>query len=78
MAGCQNYGRFLGTLNIMYYNGDRKRNHNFDNAPMSIIIAIIIVITFIITKFQGFQGTKVVPPKGFPSMTLIWPLYEPM
>ena len=35
MGGCQNYGPFLGTLNIRvpYYNRDPKRDHNFDNHP---------------------------------------------
>ena len=34
MGGCQNYGPFLGTLNIrccIIYNRDKKRDHNFDN-----------------------------------------------
>ena len=35
MGGCQNYGPFLGTLNIRvpYYIKDPKRDHNFDNHP---------------------------------------------
>ena len=34
--GCQNYGPFLGTLNVrcrIKYNRDPKRDHNFDNHP---------------------------------------------
>ena len=31
VAGCQNYGPFLGTLNN--YNRDPKRDPNFDNHP---------------------------------------------
>ena len=34
MGGCQNYGPFLGTLNIGgRINRDPKRDHNFDNHP---------------------------------------------
>ena len=36
MGGCQNYGPFLGALNIRfrnYYNRDPKRDHNFDIHP---------------------------------------------
>ena len=32
MGGSQNYGPFLGTLNIRY-NRDPERDHNFDNHP---------------------------------------------
>ena len=33
MGGCQNYGPFLGTLNIRGHIiiGTQKRDHNFDN-----------------------------------------------
>ena len=35
MGGCQNYGPFLGTLNIRCHilDKDPKRGHNFDNHP---------------------------------------------
>ena len=39
VGSCQNYGPFLGTLNIRaircrnYYIKDAKRDHNFDNHP---------------------------------------------
>ena len=34
MGDCQNYSPFLGPLNSApYYNGDPKRDHNFDNPP---------------------------------------------
>ena len=35
MGGCQNYGPFLGypKYEVPYYNGDPKRDHNFDNHP---------------------------------------------
>ena len=33
MGGCQNYGPFLGTLNIKRCRRDPKRDHNFDNRP---------------------------------------------
>ena len=35
MGGCQNYGPFLGTpkYQVLYYNGDPKRDHNLDNHP---------------------------------------------
>ena len=35
MGVCQNYGPFLGTLNIRYriVIGTKKRDHNFDNHP---------------------------------------------
>ena len=35
MGGCQNYGPFLGTLNIRgrIIIGIPKRDHNFDNHP---------------------------------------------
>ena len=36
MGGCQNYGPFLGTLNIRCHsNRDPKGDHNFDNHPCS-------------------------------------------
>ena len=40
LGGCQNYGPFLGTLNIRgpYYNRDPKRDHNFDNHPFWVSI----------------------------------------
>ena len=35
MGGCQNYGPFLGALNIRCRTiiGTQKRGHNFDNHP---------------------------------------------
>ena len=33
MGGCQNYGPFLGTLNIRGRNRDPERDHNFDYQP---------------------------------------------
>ena len=35
IGGCQNYGPFLGTREkkAPHYNGDPKRDHNFDNHP---------------------------------------------
>ena len=37
MGVCQNYGPFLGTLNIRcrIIIGIQKRDHNFDNHPMN-------------------------------------------
>ena len=38
MDGCQNYGPFLGILNIRCHiiYRDPKRDHNFDNHPYNI------------------------------------------
>ena len=38
MGGCQNYGPFLGTLNIRYriIIGTPTRDHNFDNHPYGL------------------------------------------
>ena len=38
MGGCQNYGPFLGTLNIRGRTiiGIQKRDHNFDNHPYEL------------------------------------------
>ena len=38
MGGCQNYGPFLGTLNIRcrIIIGYPKRDHNFDNHPYRV------------------------------------------
>ena len=38
MGGCQNYGPFLGTLNIRcrIIIGMQKRDHNFDNHPYRV------------------------------------------
>ena len=35
MGGCQNYGPFFGypKYKVPCYNGDPKRDHNFDNHP---------------------------------------------
>ena len=45
IGGCQNYGPFLGTLNIRCLtinNRDRKRDHNFDNHPYAHVQHISI------------------------------------
>ena len=38
LGGCQNYGPFLGTLNIRgrIILGNPKRDHNFDNHPFRV------------------------------------------
>ena len=40
MGGCQNYGPFLGTLNIRCRSivGIQKRDHNFDNHPYNVLM----------------------------------------
>ena len=40
MGGCQNYGPFLGTLNIRgrVIIGVQKRDHNFDNHPYGGVV----------------------------------------
>ena len=37
MGGCQNFGLFLGALNIRCRIRDPKRDHNFDNHPYKVL-----------------------------------------
>ena len=48
LGGCQNYGPFLGTLNIRcrIIIGIQKRDHNFDNHPYD---EYMLVLSFLFT-----------------------------
>ena len=59
-GGCQNYGPFLGTLNIRgRINGDPKRDHKFDNHPY---IGVYIGITLFVGVVIHSQKARTAKP----------------
>ena len=59
MGGCQNYGTFLGTLNIRcrIIMGIQKGDHNFDNHPYVDNIRGFEILPSIGFRIGGLGGT---------------------